>query len=364
MIGKLVKLYRSRLADRTQKRPWALLCLQTILIILLCLTIVVVVSVDQDERLYFYLSFIFILFILLGSALIFNLFDKYNTSAWITVICFVLGPWGAALLDPAVFNGDIVPLIYIVLSIQIGSVLLSEKATLLVAAFQLISMILFIVSSPFILRENWPSLITYIIFSASLGTVISFMSRKQFELIEKQKLQLQGNEAKLRDMATKDSLTGLFNRGYMEDILSSEISLALKENKDLGIIMCDIDDFKFINDTYGHEFGDSVIISIADVLKSNIRDSDIACRYGGDEFILVLPNCSLESARIRAEKLRSLVNQINLNNGRINCGTLSASFGVAALPGNGLTTREIMRAADNGLYAAKRAGRNQVCDAS
>jgi diguanylate cyclase (GGDEF)-like protein len=210
------------------------------------------------------------------------------------------------------------------------------------------------------MQENWPSLLAYIVFSATLGIATSFITNKQLDLIENQKKQLQRNERNLRELAARDSLTGLYNHGHMEEILINELEIARDLGQSLGIIMGDLDNFKKLNDTYGHEMGDLVLINVAEILKKSIRETDVACRYGGDEFLLIMPNISLDDIRIRAEDIRQAVDEMELAQEDIEIDFLTFSLGIAAFPDNGSTSQELLRAVDSALYIAKREGRNKV----
>lgn len=164
----------------------------------------------------------------------------------------------------------------------------------------------------------------------------------------------------LRARAVRDPLTGLFNRRYMEETLEREIQRVKRRNQPLGVIMVDVDSLKTINDSLGHEAGDKVIIALGHLLQTHIRQEDIVCRYGGDEFTLIMPEASLEIVCQRAEELRSGLNGLQVEFTGQPLGPLSASFGVATFPDHGFTGEELVRAADGALYHAKQRGRNQV----
>ncbi|NPA52718.1 MAG: diguanylate cyclase [Aquificae bacterium] len=158
----------------------------------------------------------------------------------------------------------------------------------------------------------------------------------------------------LKKQAVKDFLTGLFNRRYFEEILKWEIELSKRYNHPLSIILLDIDNFKKVNDMYGHQVGDRVLREIADVLKKNIRSSDIAARYGGEEFVILLPETDVEGAVKVAEKLRTQIQNLKPNGIEI-----TASFGVTKLFGDD-TVETFIKRADTALYQAKRKGKNRV----
>lgn len=164
----------------------------------------------------------------------------------------------------------------------------------------------------------------------------------------------------LRQQSIRDSLTGLFNRRYMEETLKQEISRAMRQNYPLGIIMIDIDHFKNFNDSFGHQAGDSLLSQFGQFLQTNIRAEDIACRYGGEEFLLILPNSQLEVIQQRAEFLREGAMNLHVfDNEKIFTG-IAISAGIAMYPQHGANIEDLIRSADNALYQAKQNGRNQV----
>jgi len=168
----------------------------------------------------------------------------------------------------------------------------------------------------------------------------------------------------LRNQATRDSLTGLFNRRLLAESLEREILRAERSRSFVGIIMIDIDYFKRLNDTFGHAAGDSVLQQLASLLQEQTRGGDLACRYGGEEFVLVLPEASLEGALQRAEQLRREVRHLNLYHGQQTLGVITLSLGVAVFPEHGGTAETLLGAADEALYRAKAAGRDRVVAAS
>jgi len=164
----------------------------------------------------------------------------------------------------------------------------------------------------------------------------------------------------LRQQSIRDPLTGLFNRRYMEESLERELHRVTRNQHPLGVIMIDIDHFKDFNDNFGHDAGDTVLRELSGLLRSKIRAEDIACRYGGEEFVLILPEASLEITRRRAEALREAVKRLELKYKGQPLNSISISAGVAAFPNQGQAGGEILRAADVALYGAKHAGRDQV----
>lgn len=182
------------------------------------------------------------------------------------------------------------------------------------------------------------------------------------ELAEQGALALR-NLHKLRELeerATRDSLTGLYNRYFMQDSLEREVARAARGKQPVAIIMLDIDHFKRFNTKFSWLGGDALLRDFGRFLKQQIREEDIACRYGGEEFVLILPGASLKVARQRAEKLRKAVKQLAVRDEDRVLDPVSLSLGVAAFPRHGMTPNAVLRAAAGALSRAKAEGRDRV----
>ncbi len=164
----------------------------------------------------------------------------------------------------------------------------------------------------------------------------------------------------LQEQAIRDPLTRLHNRRYFDESLARELAIAARKGYTVSIVMGDIDHFKSINDTYGHQTGDEVLKVFAALLLQNSRTSDICCRYGGEEFMLVMPDVSLDLACQRAEAIREEILQKKFAHAGHQF-VITASFGVASFPVHGPSSDALTAAADAALYDAKGAGRNRVC---
>jgi diguanylate cyclase (GGDEF)-like protein len=162
----------------------------------------------------------------------------------------------------------------------------------------------------------------------------------------------------------RDPLTGLFNRRYLEESLEREVARAKRSGTPLGIMMIDIDHFKRINDTFGHAAGDAVLAAVSRRMQSMTRVEDILCRYGGEEFVLVMTAASLDTIRERAEMLREGVRRLNIGFEGQHIGHVTISVGIAVHPDHGETGSQAMEAADTALYRAKQSGRNRTMIAS
>ncbi|MGA2263397.1 MAG: diguanylate cyclase [Acidobacteriota bacterium] len=160
----------------------------------------------------------------------------------------------------------------------------------------------------------------------------------------------------LRSQSIRDPLTGLFNRRFMEESLALELRRAVRNQRPLGVIMLDLDRFKHFNDTYGHEAGDTLLRELGTLLQTNIRGEDIACRYGGEEFTLIMPEGSAEVTHQRAEALREVIKRMDVLYRGHPLGGITASLGVAIFPEHGRTAEALLQAADAALYQSKGAG--------
>ncbi|MBZ0155986.1 MAG: PAS domain S-box protein [Alphaproteobacteria bacterium] len=163
--------------------------------------------------------------------------------------------------------------------------------------------------------------------------------------------------------STHDPLTGLCNRRSMDELLEKELHRMARKGQTLGLIMLDIDHFKPFNDTYGHKAGDMLLRELGSFLRRNIREEDYACRYGGEEFVIILPETTPEKGRYRAEQIRERIKEIRLHYEGQVLPAVTLSLGVSFFPLNGSTIDELLRAADVALYHAKSEGRDRVATA-
>jgi len=164
----------------------------------------------------------------------------------------------------------------------------------------------------------------------------------------------------LREQSIRDRLTGLLNRRYLDEAMELEFARTERSGKPMAVVMLDLDHFKRFNDTFGHDGGDAVLREFAQVLTSCVRKGDIACRYGGEEFCLMLPGAPAEMARERAEQIRVAVSKLKLMHLGRPLGPVTVSIGVAAFPEHAHTPADLIQAADHALYRAKTGGRDRV----
>ena len=329
-----------------------LFAIQLTLIALLCATLILV-CVVQADTFWLYLILVGVLTLVCVAALALNLSGQYAPAAWLTIAAATLGPWGSLLFDSHVVAGDFVPIVYLALSIQLCAILLNARATVIIAAVQLVGLGMFIARSDTLRSMNWPSILAFVVFVAVLGSISSAISRRQVKQIEQQRNRLLEDEEQLRELTVRDALTGLYNRRYVEQRLEMEVASALREGYSLGVAMADVDCFKCINDTYGHAAGDKVLRDVADILRDGVRRTDIACRFGGDEFVLILPDCPLKDCIARVEAIGASMAQASVVHEGQTISPISLSFGVAALPEDGVTVEALIAAADKAMYAVK-----------
>jgi diguanylate cyclase (GGDEF)-like protein/PAS domain S-box-containing protein len=164
----------------------------------------------------------------------------------------------------------------------------------------------------------------------------------------------------LRDQSIRDPLTGLFNRRFMQECLDRELLRGTRKNRSLAVIFIDVDHFKRFNDVFGHEAGDQVLRSMGDFFRSHFRGDDIICRYGGEEFAIILPESSAQDAASRAELLRIAARTLKLKHNDVTLDPVTLSAGVAGFPEHASSARELLQVADACLYGAKKSGRDRI----
>ncbi|MEH1772843.1 GGDEF domain-containing protein [Nostoc sp.] len=186
-----------------------------------------------------------------------------------------------------------------------------------------------------------------------------FELRQANEYLQKQVLEIKTLQVQLQEQAMRDGLTGLFNRRYFDEIFPKKLIRATRDSEQVALIIMDIDYFKNINDTFGHQTGDRVIQVFADILRDYSDSQNIVCRYGGEEFVLALPGLTQEKAFEFAEQIRLSFEAACLESGGKEIHT-TVSGGVAVFPDHGKTTDELLQVVDQALYAAKLHGRNCI----
>ena len=252
------------------------------------------------------------------------------------------------------------PLFFLILGGLIASLFLSARMTAIIFIITFVGLLLLpIFAAGFSISGNISALF-FILTVGGLVVMAAALRQRYLEQIDWQTQQLVKSESQLRELSIHDPLTGLFNRRYLEEMLALEMIRAARKRYPIGIIMADIDHFKRFNDTHGHAAGDAVLVQVANFLRTHIRSSDVACRYGGEEFILILPEASLEITQMRAGHMREDSRQIHVQYKEKTLEAVTLSLGVAVFPDHGSTNDEILGAADAAMYRAKREGRDRV----
>ena len=165
----------------------------------------------------------------------------------------------------------------------------------------------------------------------------------------------------LRNQSIRDPLTGLYNRRYLEESLNRELSRASRAGRNVSVVMLDLDHFKHFNDTFGHQVGDILLKEVAAVIKSRVRAGDLACRYGGEEFSLIIAEVNTGGTYTCVEGIRESIKHLSLHHRGQTLGTITVSAGIAMFPTHGNTSEDLVRCADEALYRAKKSGRDRIC---
>jgi len=164
----------------------------------------------------------------------------------------------------------------------------------------------------------------------------------------------------LRNQSIRDALTGLYNRRYLEESLNRELQRAKRAGRSLSVVMLDLDHFKHFNDTFGHQVGDVLLKEVAGVIKGRVRAGDLACRYGGEEFSIIVAEVDTEGTFKCVESIREAIKHLSLHNRGQTLGTITVSAGIATYPAHAENSEDLIRAADEALYQAKKAGRDRI----
>jgi diguanylate cyclase (GGDEF)-like protein len=165
----------------------------------------------------------------------------------------------------------------------------------------------------------------------------------------------------LRNQSIRDPLTGLYNRRYLEESLNRELHRANRAGRIISLAMLDLDHFKHFNDTFGHQVGDILLKEVAGVIKGRVRAGDLGCRFGGEEFSIIIAETDAEGTHKCIENIRDAIKHLSLHNRGQTLGTITVSAGIAMYPAHGENAEQLIRAADEALYWAKKTGRDRIC---
>lgn len=352
----LMKYYRNSKADIQAKVP-LLFYLHASLLMLLTVTAVLVLFLTPLGGRFFYLALVLVSLSTIAVCYWFNLTGRYAHALNGTILIMFITPWASILYESVTQSGDVIPMIFVIIPIQIAALFLATKSMLVISGVQTAAVMANIIFSQSKGDYNWVSIVCYVFIASLLGSVTSYLIRTQYDKLLMSKEELALNQEKLRDMSIHDALSGVYNRRYMDEILDL---LTRTPDQHFAVLMIDIDHFKSVNDKCGHSKGDFIIQTIAATLKSVTRKNDIVCRYGGDEFLVILVNYTYDDALSKANEVKQLVGNIGCACDDPDAMQVTASIGIALYPENGMNTQTLLRAADIALYQAKEAGRNRI----
>ncbi len=293
-----------------------------------------------------YLLLIGILALMNGLAYWATMRQNYSLSSMLTVGLSLIGSWGAIYIDARYGITEFFPLIYVTITVLFSSVLLSLSFTIFIASTQLVVLCILVFQSPALWAYNWPSFISYVLISSVIGIVANYISTCQLRLF--------------KESAIRDHLTGLLNRRYFDVTVDDKIRRGAHKGFTYGIMMMDIDNFKSYNDKYSHASGDLILQRVAAFLSDILENHAIVCRYGGDEFAIIIPDTDHKQLFAIAQDLRTEVKGIDISDICYEREQLSLSIGLALFPENGDAADVLMAHADRNLMLAKELGKDRV----
>jgi diguanylate cyclase (GGDEF)-like protein len=281
----------------------------------------------------------------------------YRLAAGLAVGTLLSATFAAVIPNPQ----DLRATSFLILGGLVGSLFLSVRATAIIFFITFIGLLLLPVFVPgFSASKDLNAPLLFILTVGALVVIATILRQRYIDQIDWQTKQLVQSEARLRELSIRDPLTGLFNRRYLEEALAIELIRAERKRSPIGIIIADIDHFKRFNDTHGHAAGDAVLAQVGNFLRTHVRASDITCRYGGEEFLLILPEAPREITQRRAEQMQEDTRHLHVQYEGQTLEAITLSLGVAVYPEHGSTSDTIIRAADDALYRAKHDGRDRV----
>lgn len=272
--------------------------------------------------------------------------QNYPLASLLVVVISLVGSWGSIFIDSRNGLTEFFPLIYVCVTVLFSSILLSLPTTIIIAALHLALLTFLIFQHPALLTHNWASFLTFVLIVSVVSIVGNYIISHQLK--------------QFRESAIRDHLTGLFNRRYFDATLEEKIYRSLYKQYTYGIMLMDIDNFKHYNDQYSHGIGDEILQRVSIFLQEKVEIPSIVCRYGGDEFAVLIPNTDTKKLYHKAERLRTEAKGVSIADICQEGEQLSLSIGLALFPDNGKTGNALMAHADKNLLVAKQLGKNRV----
>jgi diguanylate cyclase (GGDEF)-like protein len=280
----------------------------------------------------------------------------HQLAAVLVIGSLLTASFGAVIIN----HQDVRILANLVLGGLVAGLFLSARATGFVFLITFLGLLLLtFLLADFTIIDNINALF-FVLTVGGLVVMAASLRQSYLEQIDRQTRALIENEARLLELSHHDPLTGLLNRRYLEEMFTREILRATRKGYPIGIIMADIDHFKQFNDTHGHAAGDAVLMQVAHFLQAHVRETDFTCRYGGEEFLMILPEATREITQLRAEQIREEIHGLQVQYEGQSLEMVTLSLGVAMFPQHGSTKEVLFSAVDAALYRAKHEGRDRV----
>ena len=323
---------------------WLLFSILVLLLLEMVLISSLYKTINNEGAAYYYL--ITLLILLCAISLYFTLRKNYESASYLTMLMTIMGTWGAVIIEYSYNSLEFFPIIFVSLNVVFSSILLPLSFTILLSIFQVIGVYLILISNSQISIGITASFVSFILMISVLSIITSYINKVYIR--------------QLKENSIKDHLTGLFNRRYFDEILDYWIQKAHSKKNTFGVILIDVDNFKSYNDTYGHHSGDKLLQYISAFLVRSVDLHDIVCRYGGDEFAIIITEPTHEFMYEIASSITSSINEIDFSTIGFGFNHVTLSMGLAFFPVHGLNRTELMRHADKNLMRAKEMGKNQV----
>jgi diguanylate cyclase (GGDEF)-like protein len=345
-----------RITDSTpdSRRRRLLHCIVISLVILCAASLILILFLPPDPAIVAtYVPLLLVVFALCLLAFVFTRTGHVTIASWLLSAVSVVAPWWAILTDPTAFGHDVFSFSYLGISVLICAMLLPTVATIIVAVLHTAGLIAVAIAFPVTASYNWVSLCLFVITSSLISVFYAGLNRADMKQTRELLHLVSENERKILDLSLRDPLTGVWNRRFMEDSISRECSLASRSGHDIAFVMADLDRFKSINDRFGHPIGDLILIAVAKAILSSLRESDLVYRYGGDEFLILLPDTDRDSADQVLLRIRAAVAAFPLPAEMAGEPPIRLTCGLAVSTNGHADSSALLAAADKELYRIK-----------